>query len=160
MGSSHVLPSLARENVQASTSNTRANRPAPNERPHDTGPAPRAAPSGSGLASGASPLASPRVLRTVLPPDGPCPPSLGDAWVDEIADEVAALLAERGLDLELLVMYDKVTEVLHAVGFSGAPARYFRSLASDRAEAPPDEGLAGAPAPESRRPVPLPTMAR
>ena len=51
-----------------------------------------------------------------------------DAWVDGIADEVTALLAERGLDLELLVMHDKVTEVLHGVGFSGAPARCFRSL--------------------------------
>lgn len=56
----------------------------------------------------------------------------GDAWVDRVADEVQALLRERGLDLELLVMYDKVTEVLHAVGFSGAPARYFRSLEGDR----------------------------
>ena len=58
--------------------------------------------------------------------------STDDAWVDRVADEVTALLAQRGLDLELLVMYDKVTEVLHAVGFSGAPARYFRSLEGDR----------------------------
>ena len=83
-----------------------------------------------------------------------------DAWVDRIADEVTALLRDHGLDLELVVFYDPIGEMLHGVGFDGSPARYFRSLASDRAEAPPDEGLAGALAPESRRPVPLPTMAR
>ena len=33
-----------------------------------------------------------------------------------------------GLDLELVVFCDKVIETLHAVGYDGAPARYFRSL--------------------------------
>lgn len=49
-----------------------------------------------------------------------------DAWVDSTADRVQAILAEEGLELELLVFYDQVTEVLHAVGFDGAPASYFR----------------------------------
>ncbi len=90
---------------------TRQRHP-PKERPQGdawvdqvSGPAPRARPSGTVLTR-----------------------STDDAWVDLVADEVQALLAEHGLELELVVFYDKVTEVLHAVGFSGAPARYFRSL--------------------------------
>jgi hypothetical protein len=51
-----------------------------------------------------------------------------DGWVDIVADEVGDLLAEEGLDLELLVFYDPLTETLHAVGYDGAPARYFRTL--------------------------------
>ncbi|MDE1820932.1 MAG: hypothetical protein KGJ23_11235 [Euryarchaeota archaeon] len=49
-----------------------------------------------------------------------------DSWVDRVADEVQALLRREGLDLELVVFYDRVTEMLHAVGYDGAPARYFR----------------------------------
>ena len=63
----------------------------------------------------------------------PNTPAHDDSWVDDIADQVQALLGEHGLDLELVVFYDKVTEVLHATGFDGSPARYFRSLESDRA---------------------------
>ena len=54
-----------------------------------------------------------------------------DLWVDQVADEVQSLLAEHGLELDLVVFYDKVTEVLHATGFDGSPARYFRSLESE-----------------------------
>ena len=63
-----------------------------------------------------------------------------DAWVDLVADEVQALLREHGLEMELCVWYDPIGEHLHAVGFDGSAARYFRSLESDRApdaEVPP-----------------------
>lgn len=53
-----------------------------------------------------------------------------DGWVDVVADETSSLLAEDGLQLELVVFYDPVTEVLHAVGYDGAPARYFRAIES------------------------------
>lgn len=53
-----------------------------------------------------------------------------DSWVDRVADSVQSLLAEEGLDMEMIVWFDPVTETLHAVGFDGAPARYFRSLES------------------------------
>ena len=56
-----------------------------------------------------------------------------DAWVDQVADEVQALLRERGLDMELCVWYDPIAEHLHAVGFDGSAARYFRSLRPDGA---------------------------
>ena len=85
--------------------------------------------------------AAERPATTALPSGRPP----DDSWVDGVADEVTELLRERGLDLELLVMHDKVTEVLHAVGISGAPARYFRSLESDRgpkAQAPEVPGSA------------------
>lgn len=59
-----------------------------------------------------------------------------DSWVDQVADQVQALLAEHGLELELVVFYDKLTQTLHAVGFSGAPARYFRILESNPPEGP------------------------
>ena len=49
----------------------------------------------------------------------------GDAWVDQVADEVQALLREHGLDFELLVMFDPICEQLHAVGYDGAPRAYF-----------------------------------
>lgn len=48
--------------------------------------------------------------------------------MDVVADEAGDLLSEEGLDLELIVFYDPLTETLHAVGYDGAPARYFRSL--------------------------------
>ena len=35
----------------------------------------------------------------------------GDAWVDQVADEVQALLREHGLEMELCVWYDPVTHV-------------------------------------------------
>jgi hypothetical protein len=54
-----------------------------------------------------------------------------DSWVDVVADEVGALLREHGLDLELCVWYDPICETLHAVGYDGSAARYFRSLESD-----------------------------
>ena len=57
----------------------------------------------------------------------------GDAWVDRVADEVQALLREHGLELELCVFFDPIAEYLHAVGYDGSAARYFRSLESDRA---------------------------
>lgn len=63
-----------------------------------------------------------------------------DAWVERIADDVIALLRPHGLDLELLVVYDRVTEMLHAVGYDGAPSRYFRTLKEEHApdlSAPP-----------------------
>lgn len=63
-----------------------------------------------------------------------------DAWVDAVADSTASLLSEEGLDLELIVFYDPITETLHAVGYDGAPARYFRSL-----EVPSDRNPAGLP---------------
>ena len=56
-----------------------------------------------------------------------------DACVDQVADEIQALLREHGLELELCVFYDVVTETLHATGFDGSPARYFRSLEVDKA---------------------------
>ncbi len=58
--------------------------------------------------------------------------STDDSWVDRVADEVQALLREHGLEMELCVWYDAITEHLHAVGFDGSAARYFRSLSSDR----------------------------
>lgn len=48
--------------------------------------------------------------------------------MDVVFDDAASLLEEERLDLELLVFYDPVTETLHAVGYDGAPARYFRVL--------------------------------
>ena len=57
----------------------------------------------------------------------------GDAWVDQVADEVTAVLNEHGLELELCVFFDPIAEYLHAVGYDGSAARYFRSLGSDRA---------------------------
>lgn len=51
-----------------------------------------------------------------------------DGWVDTVADDAAGRLAEEGLELELLVFYDPLTETLHAVGYDDAPARYFRAL--------------------------------
>ena len=48
-----------------------------------------------------------------------------DSWVDQVADEVQALLREHGLDFELLVMFDPICEQLHAVGYDGAPRAYF-----------------------------------
>lgn len=56
-----------------------------------------------------------------------------DAWTDDVADRVQALLREEGLELELVVFYDSLTEVLHAVGYDGAPARFFANYL-----APPD----------------------
>jgi hypothetical protein len=54
-----------------------------------------------------------------------------DSWVDPIADDVSALLRESGLQMELVVFYDWITETLHAVGYDGSAARYFRSLEAD-----------------------------
>ena len=54
-----------------------------------------------------------------------------DTWVDRVADEVQALLAEQGLEMELCVFFDPIAEVMHGVGFDGNPARFFRSLESD-----------------------------
>ncbi len=59
-------------------------------------------------------------------------PKGDDSWVDQVADEVTAVLREHGLELELCVFYDVVTETLHATGFDGSPARYFRSLETDK----------------------------
>ena len=63
-----------------------------------------------------------------------------DSWVDRTTDRVAEVLREEGLDMELVVFFDPIAEVLHAVGYDGSAARYFRSLESDRApdaEVPP-----------------------
>ena len=60
-----------------------------------------------------------------------------DSWVDQVADEVQALLREHGLEMELCVWYDPIGEHLHAIGFDGSAARYFRSLDSAVREAPP-----------------------
>jgi hypothetical protein len=57
----------------------------------------------------------------------------GDAWVDQVADEVTAVLNEHGLELELCVFYDPLTATLHGTGYDGSPARYFRSLEADHA---------------------------
>ena len=67
-----------------------------------------------------------------------------DAWVDQVADQVQDLLKEQGLEMELLVFYDSVTEVLHATGFDGAPARYFRGLEAAGAPSGPS-ALRGTP---------------
>jgi hypothetical protein len=56
-----------------------------------------------------------------------------DAWVDQVADEVQALLREHGLEMELCVWYDPITEQLHGVGYDGAPARFFANLPSSSA---------------------------
>lgn len=63
-------------------------------------------------------------------------------WVDLVADHVSEVLTVEALELELVVFYDKVTETLHAVGFDGAPARYFRSMdaATVPSESPPPRG--------------------
>lgn len=63
-----------------------------------------------------------------------------DAWVDRIADTVQDLLAEEGLEMEMCVWYDPVTEQLHAVGFDGAPARYFRCAAGEQPSPAPRSG--------------------
>ncbi|MDG7006390.1 MAG: hypothetical protein JRM86_05590 [Nitrososphaerota archaeon] len=49
-----------------------------------------------------------------------------------MADEVTALLREHGLELELCAFYDPIGEMLHGVGFDGSPARFFRSIETDR----------------------------
>lgn len=53
-----------------------------------------------------------------------------DSWVDQVADRLTEILAEEGLQLELVVFYDPIAETLHAIGFDGAPTRYFSSLES------------------------------
>ncbi len=70
-----------------------------------------------------------------------------DGWVDVVADEVTSLLDEEGLQLELVVFYDPTTEVLHAVGYDGAPARYFRTKEEGalRALGPTSGPAAGSP---------------
>lgn len=70
-----------------------------------------------------------------------------DTWVDRVADEVSALLREHGLDMELCVWYDPITEVMHGIGFDGSPARFFRSLESD-------QGGKGQPVAEPESPGP------
>lgn len=60
--------------------------------------------------------------------------------MDVVADEAASLLSDDGLDLELIVFYDPLTETLHAVGYDGAPARYFRSLEGNLPRARSTEG--------------------
>ncbi len=67
-----------------------------------------------------------RSQARALPPRDPS--SADDSWVDLVADEVQALLAEHGLEMELCVWFDPVAEVLHGVGFDGSPVRYFQSL--------------------------------
>ncbi|MDE1821915.1 MAG: hypothetical protein KGJ23_13875 [Euryarchaeota archaeon] len=56
-----------------------------------------------------------------------------DSWVDQVADEVQALLREQGLEMEMIAFYDPIDEQLHAVGFDGSPARFLRSLETDPA---------------------------
>lgn len=51
-----------------------------------------------------------------------------DAWVDQTADRVASLLSEEGLSMEMVVFYDPLTETIHAIGYDGAPSRYFGNL--------------------------------
>lgn len=77
-----------------------------------------------------------------------------DAWTDDVADRVQALLREEGLELELVVFYDSLTEVLHAVGYDGAPARFFASYPAPSDSAgpahradPSGTGLPRAPCP-------------
>lgn len=65
--------------------------------------------------------------RARLPPNERHPEG-DDSWIDRVADEVQALLREHGLEMELCVFFDSVAEHLHAVGFDGSGARYFRSL--------------------------------
>jgi hypothetical protein len=60
--------------------------------------------------------------------------------VDHVADEVQALLREHGLAFGLCVFFDAVTETLHAVGYDGAAARYFRALESHRGAGAPATG--------------------
>jgi hypothetical protein len=49
------------------------------------------------------------------------------------------LLAEEGLDMELIVWCDAISEQIHAVGFDGAPARYMAALARrEEPQAPAD----------------------
>lgn len=92
--------------------------PAPTNPARDkTGPAPSASPPGTGLPRESSPSGGRGKSD-----------SLGDAWTDDVADRVQAILREEGLDLELVVFYDPVTEALHAVGYDGSPGRYFRAL--------------------------------
>ena len=108
--------------MRTRTRQPNAKRPATTERRPDndawvdqvSGPAPRssARPSGTALT---------RSTRD------------NDAWVDLVADEVQALLREHGLDFELLIMFDPICEQLHAVGYDGAPARFFQSLETDPA---------------------------
>ncbi len=72
-----------------------------------------------------------------------------DRWVDEVTDQVQALLSEHGLEMDLCVWYDPITEHLHAVSFDGSAARYFRSLR-------PDGDTAASPSEVSRPGVPGP----
>lgn len=69
-----------------------------------------------------------------------------DGWVDVVADEMTRILKDDGLQLELLVFYDPITECLHAVGYDGAPGRYLRSLdAVAEAPRPPPTPLVPTP---------------
>lgn len=127
--------------MSSNTEHARADRPAPTNPARDNdawtdsvpGPAPRKSSSGTVL------------TRSTKD---------NDAWVDLVADRVQAILREEGLDLELLVFYDAITEVLHAVGFDGAPARYFANLPAPSDTAgpappapPPGTGLPRTPCP-------------
>ena len=112
--------------------------------------------------------------RPMSSPRSGDPPCGEDGWVDVVADEVTSLLDEEGLQLELVVFYDPTTEVLHAVGYDGAPARYFRTKEDEAVRSlRPSSGPAGgasspgcpaAPAPPptgalTSAPLPLTAMA-
>ena len=68
-----------------------------------------------------------------------------DRWVDLVADRVSEVLTEERLTLELLVFYDPVAEVLHAVGYDGAPARYFQCTSGGHPASVPRAGPARPP---------------
>ena len=76
---------------------------------------------------GDAPRDRPRPLAR-LPRSPSSGPETEDAWIDALADATGRVLEGEGLQLELLVFFDPATETLHAVGFDGAPARYFRGL--------------------------------
>ncbi len=89
-----------------------------------------------------------------------------DSWVDRVADTVQALLAEEGLDMEMIVWYNPVTETLHAVGFDEAPARYFRCVSpEDPSQGAPSSTLLAVGEPPKFRTdadpaIPLPLLGR
>ena len=94
----------------------------------------------------------------ITPPNAACSPNgrpLDQAWVDRVADDVSEVLTAEALELELVVFYDKVTETLHAVGYDGAPARFFRSLEQQPHHAAPSDCLV-ADGEGSRPSTPLP----
>lgn len=54
----------------------------------------------------------------------------GDAWVDDVTDEVQALLSEHGLELEMVAFYDPLTHVFPYCSSDALPGTVLSRLDS------------------------------